>query len=412
MTRVRNLTVIVAVFALSACSLPTQPGQSHISSAEPLETPTSRSLTPTWREVDFLPLEVRVEQAIIVGEVTYFSNFGKTSDGLPGSKSVVGALNLNSGEILWQKEYKPLIPMTTDGSHLFVYTESNEIVAISMNDGALLWNISVDSQSLPFELLVGGDQLFYVSVDFSKTSLLAIDGRTGALDWLVSIDGRADMYKPTATSPFSSDRYRNLSYHDGMLYLRMSNVNWMLVAISAIDGSQLWDFPYDVRQTHGDSPPGTASHLAFGDKAVYFGVFGGFSYALDKSTGKMLWKTTGQISSPLYIDQQVIGLWDYQTIASLDANSGEVEWTTRLSDYIDITSPFVIFDKEYLVAYSWKPQENSFTLIDTASGVVISTWQFLLPTNCIPSSVTLVVQELRLYLVTPNCLGKFESPPR
>ena len=173
----------------------------------------------------------------------------------------------------------------------------------------------------------------------------------------------------------------------------------------------MWNFPFDIPATQGGGPPGAASLPAFSERAVYFGAFGGISYALDRDTGKVLWEREVDVDpNPVYINDQIITISGSQTIAALDAQTGALKWTVPFMDNgIGMLSSF-IFSNEHLIFYASDGDRGQLSVVNIGSGEVVFTLHPDFPRDCRPLlPVAFAIRGERLYLVTLNCIHSFQA---
>ena len=158
-------------------------------------------------------------------------------------------------------------------------------------------------------------------------NLYSVDAASGRQRWMLATDG------PLASTPaVAAGRVYALSF-DGRLY-----------AANAATGELLWKFAtegerrFEARGLHGMLPRSQTfadpfdtylSSPVVADGRVYFGSSDGHVYALDATSGALLWKQrTGDVvhASPAYADGRLyVGSWDGKLYA-LDAKTGAQVW--------------------------------------------------------------------------------------
>jgi outer membrane protein assembly factor BamB len=351
---------------------------------------------------------LRAQQALIVDDVVYLSNFGLTTTG-SATTSIISAVDLTTNKVLWNIEERPRAAMTSDGNHLYVLTDSG-IVAISTTDGSRLWQTSVDlaSSHEGDEILARDGWVFFTHSGGNTSELYALNAQTGSIVWTNSLTVAADPFKPVA-GPAYWDKYSVMVYDHGTLYVRMLGSRVMLIALDARDGHKLWDFSFDIAEWRGEGPPGAASSPAFTEQALYFGAFGGTFYALQRDTGKVLWKHQVDVDLPVYIDDQIIAISSYQNVGALDAQTGDLKWTVPfINGGIGTLSPF-IFSNGYLFFYSGDSNKGQLSAIDLKSGRIVFTLQPAFSNGCDTLfPVAFVLSDDNLELVTLNCVSRFQ----
>jgi len=172
--------------------------------------------------------------------------------------------------------------------------------------------------------VVAGGVVYIGSFD---GNLYAVDQETGKEKW------KFETPRQVASTP---------AVADGVIYLR--GYDAVLYAIDASTGTVKWRFTteferrFQANRMHG-YPPGFQtipdsfdlflSSPAVANGKVYFGSGDGGVYAVDATTGLLVWKfTTGDVvhASPAVVNGVVyIGSWDSYFYA-LDADNGQEKW--------------------------------------------------------------------------------------
>jgi len=196
---------------------------------------------------------------------------------------------------------------------------------------------------------VAGDQLFTMGAANGGEQVLCLDAVTGKQRWTAKMDGR--IYEnnwgdgPRCTPTVDGDQLYALSG------------NGLLACLSVKDGSILWKA--DLVADLGGKLQGwgyTESVLIDGNKVICTpGGDKGTMAALDKMTGKVLWRSTGikeeaQYSSPILIthegQRQVIQLLT-KTVFAVNPDNGELLWRSDFSGKVAVI-PTPIYHDGYL----------------------------------------------------------------
>lgn len=391
---------------------------------ESISPTTSVSSTPTpellleWSYK--FPVDGYVRQALIDENKLYFTSFGYTT------RPVVAGFDLKTNQLLWSIEQEPLIPMAKGSAALYLITDNN-VSAISASDGSTLWQTPVPSEDayLPNnELLASEVLVFYVATNDLTSEIHALEAQTGATMWTAPLPP-IDWFR---TSWQRSSFGYAMSYDEGVLYVRVS-VNrspnqFMLIALDTQSGQRLWDFPFtiDFPLNAGDSPEAAASELAFSEQAIYFGTVGDMSYAIQRDTGKLLWKREIQIDKPEYIDGQIVAFLNKTPsgnylpgIGALDSQNGDLLWMTPFQDIeannLTLASPFILLG-DYLILYSWGIDSNQLLILSIESGELVSRMTPAFSDGCQLAFVSFAADDETLYLVTEDCIHSFHIPWR
>jgi outer membrane protein assembly factor BamB len=196
---------------------------------------------------------------------------------------------------------------------------------------------------------VVGDQLFTMGAKDGGEHVISLDDQTGAQKWSVPLDNR--VYPNNW-----GDGPRSTPTVDGDLLYTLS-ANGVLGCLAAKDGKILWktDLVKDLGGKLQDWGY-TESVLIDGDKVICTpGGDQGTMAALDKKTGKVLWRSTGlkeaaQYSSPILIThegkKQLVQLLTKKVIG-VDPENGDVLWTANFPGRVAVI-PTPIYSKGYL----------------------------------------------------------------
>lgn len=254
-------------------------------------------------------------------------------------------------QVAWQWTLKgqcyaePLV----DGATVYAVTDAGEIIAGDSRTGKILWQKQLEQQSIVSEPALKGDRLFVAS---RQGNVYAFESKTGAELWRRSVpdDGfqaplsvAADLLLLPSTSGTvyaisQSDgktawlHKGNLKYntravvHDGGIFIGgWSNSFFRL----GLDGRQLWRF--------SPGRGGFAREAVVDENRVYIPSRDNHVYALEASTGKLLWRFPALDPSNLLTVKQQQQQQDRITFAdltgrfvSLDARTGAPvsEWNT------------------------------------------------------------------------------------
>ena len=204
--------------------------------------------------------------------------------------------------------------------------------------------------------IVWGDKLFTVTClpESSERVLLCFDRNSGKLLWQQAVVKSPLERKHPLNSHASSTPVT-----DGkLIYVAFLDVDKMVVAAYDFDGKQKWFVrPGPFASQHGFC----SSPLLFKDKVIVNGDHDGDSYlvALDRKTGKTIWKTPRQNHTRSYcapLIREMAGrtqmtLSGDKSCGSYDPNSGKLLWIIDGPTEQFVASP-VYSEKTGLVYFS------------------------------------------------------------
>ncbi len=362
------------------------------------------------------PMNWEAGQSVIVRDVVYFSNFDFTDGTAQGTTSIIAAYNMTDRKLLWHIERQPLIPMANDGERLFVLTGKG-IEAISTQDGSTLWQTVVGTAKSDHyydELLSTDGWLFYSASQSDTTKLYALKAQTGELMWMTSLDAPMDWFKP---DPYRGrwNEHRAVNYYGGQLYVRMTTdisgndkFQFKLTALDALNGSKMWDFPFETPTTRGDSPPFAASNPAYGEQAIYLSTFGSTTYSLRRDNGKVLWTRKLNLDHLFYINDEIIALGDREIVEGINPQTGDMKWSVPLIGGSASMIPPPVFLNGYLIWYIGGLNKGEVSVIDLRSGERVHTAQPSFPSDCSTFPTALALYKERVYLTTLDCIHSFD----
>lgn len=244
-----------------------------------------------------------------------------------GSECSLVALDATSGDRLWSASYPTDTwywgPTVVNG-HVYV-THGDTVVAFGAENGTQRWQFALDDRIWARPVVHDG-RLYVGSV---TTSVYAIDASDGTGYWatetgtgnvrdlaavgdtvFVVDEGRVTALGAESgeaawvTDAGSNTGFNSVSTSGDLLYLStLGERGGSVLALSAVDGSVRW------RQTETGSVPNPAwnSHLAVGTEGVYFGNGDQTLYALDRSSGDILWQrlNDGYTLGPTLVDGEL-----------------------------------------------------------------------------------------------------------
>ena len=332
------------------------------------------------------------------------------------ASSQVFAADLNSGEIIWnykgdRPDFYPSFLAAGDGRVFVTVTNSNKlknmsegfIYALDENDGRFLWKYQTQKQiSHPSPVLAEGK----VFIGDESGAIYAIETNTGNLVWKRQLEALWIHSSP--------------AYKLGIIYVGTETSDTgdgktgkgsFLYALDAKDGRVLWRFESDWRgYDMANFIHGTPAIL---EDTVYFGVENGWFYALNKDSGKVIWKKiitkgtrtaareaagtglVGVSTAPaLGYGKIFVGTWEGNFVA-LDQKDGTTIWEYNYGNEGTDSSAVladgkVCFGSHYLDFYCFNEKNGKVIWKEKLGG----------PSTALSSGI----------LVVPNDLAAAESP--
>lgn len=205
----------------------------------------------------------------------------------------VFAVDLTSGKFIWNYKgdmpnFYAAAPAVGEGKVFVRVTNSNQlknmsqgfIYALDENDGKFLWKYQTKKQITHSNPLFAEGKVF---IGDESGSVYAIDAKEGKLIWQQQLEAYQIHSSP--------------AYDNGVIYVGTettdegggrSDKGSYMYALSAKDGQTLWRFESDWRSN--EMPNLIHGTPAISNGVVYFGSENGWFYALNKDSGKVIWK--------------------------------------------------------------------------------------------------------------------------
>lgn len=223
----------------------------------------------------------------------------------------INGLDPATGEKRYARSIGSMASMTAmlpvgDGDFITSGVGSNAVWRLHAADGSVVWRSSFSKGASGLgdcPQVTDGTRVFcdYVSPVFPDTSTVignltaervyALDLTTGAPVWDIALESGSLPIRNEAAIPM---------LYGGMLYLGSAVAPWMH-AIDAPSGMLVWQ-----RQTRGAVKGGIVEV----DGTIYFGDLGGYLWALDATTGRVIgdkqMRTPFNVGSPIVVGETLI----------------------------------------------------------------------------------------------------------
>ena len=256
------------------------------------------------------------------------------------------ALDKKSGKIKWLFTSQYPINSSPALQNGMVYFSDNQQCLYSLNasTGKMIWKYEF-GESKPYDwsfdyyysspTLIGNQ----IIIGAKDGYVYKINQNTGKPAWKFKSEG---IVRSTA---YVQDGALFFGDTDGILYavdLNTGKEVWRFLTVG--NGLKNEDFGFDRRAI--------ISSPVIKNDIIVFGCRDGFLYAVDKKTGKELWRMDHQvswvISSPAIVDNIVVtGTSDGRFVQAIDLNTGKEIWKHRTANIV-WSSPVVQNNKVYI----------------------------------------------------------------
>ena len=219
-------------------------------------------------------------------------------------------------------------------------SDDHFVYALDAASGQMLWSFETGDAIRSSPTVAGGA----VYVGSNDNHVYALDAATGEMLW------KHDTSKAVQYSPV---------VNDGVVYIgARGDVDYSVHALDAMTGEQVWaaGAPY---------PYGAEFAVTVANGKLYAPGESGESYAMDVSTGDVLWSVSVGMGSesPPAVSDGVVYLTAVNTAYALDEATGEEIWSYGTEMFPAVDHPAVVVDGVYYFA----PGSNLYAL-DVATG--------------------------------------------
>lgn len=222
----------------------------------------------------------------------------------PNSTGGFYAIDAGTGKIKWsylENNFFYAEP-TAAGGLVYELDEGGNMLAFNQNTGTISWSTPIGHLYNDASNATVVDGTLYVGS--SDSSLYAINANTGAVEW--KINTVVDPGSPTVVG--------------GVVYFTSDKV----YAVNASNGAQLWSsYPSPYTDDEFPGRPDVVNGI------VYIGAVGNYFYALDATTGSLLWKFgSGQVNASATVANGIVYVLNASgTLYALDAIMGTQKWS-------------------------------------------------------------------------------------
>ena len=228
------------------------------------------------------------------------------------------ALDAKSGGVIWVAEPPSLYrgwsaeaaPVVA-GNRIYVHGEYNELLALNIDTGEVLWSYSPSRMAESPPMVTGG--VVYLT---SVTKVHALDESTGNIIW-----------------SYDTDKYPARDFPalivDGLYYFFPDD---HVYALDVDTGDPVWTYVLEGSVT-------TAPYVA--DGMVFVGSEEPRFYALDAASGDLLWSSDIEgwmLESPTLADGVLYGEFNDGNLRALDVSTGETLWQFQKGYFWDNVS--------------------------------------------------------------------------
>jgi outer membrane protein assembly factor BamB len=237
------------------------------------------------------------------------SIFGINNNGL------AFAMNVQKGKARWKQQVANLnasAPTYADGVVFISNLEPGQVIALSAQDGHVLWKHPLPGRTESSPLVVGNK----VIMGCECNTVYALDRTTGKTIWQRHVNGAVK------AAP---------AYENGIVYI--GDYGGELNAIRVGDGSIKWQTGSQGTSFGRSGQFYATAAVAFG--RVYVGNTDGRMYSFDQQTGKLIWSHStsnyvyaGAVAARTADTQPTVYFGSYDgTFYALDARTGEERWS-------------------------------------------------------------------------------------
>jgi len=231
---------------------------------------------------------------------------GTSSHGYDPTNEYIYCINRSDGTVIWSRDIYGGIPESIQYDNDKIYFTSDVIYALDKEDGAINWTYQMDAFSVTKPILK--NNAFFTAT--SGGTMYKVDIDDGSSIWSVSL------------SDFSWD---NSITADGKGHIFLAlYADGTINSYDEYTGELLWTYYLHDR---------SLSFNAYYDNVLFISDMSGYVYALNSSTGILIWEKkvgdTFDISSPSISGGLLfIGTRDFEqgSFFALDVRNGDILW--------------------------------------------------------------------------------------
>ena len=263
---------------------------------------------------------------------------------------IIYAVDINNGEILWDKNVKQKIiaGISCDDFNIFFVSNDGFVSAIS-HDGLFLWKSFVGQiYTMPFAF----DQHLVVRTIDNK--FISLNTLNGSQNW--------EYISPSPVLTFHS--WGKMSFSDGIIFSGLPSGKCL--ALNLKSGALVWEASYSLPKgtTDIDRANDTTSKPLIIEPFIFVVSSKGYLAMLDKENGQSLWsRTFSSFYGSVQVDESIVSIHNSGSIYSFSQQTGKVEW--RNADYINRDIKLPIVKGDYLISGDF---EGYLHFIESKSG--------------------------------------------
>ncbi len=248
-----------------------------------------------------------------------------------GVQNQLFALNANTGALLWKYTTAYITSSPTVANGVLYVGAANEpsLYALNAVTGAFLWKYATGGGRIDFAPAVANGTVYFG--DDGEQSVYALNAMTGALTWKYKADGDVDS---------------SAAVVNGVVYIGNSAPGFY--ALNASTGALLWRF-------YANGNPGdTCGNPTVANGLIYIGCYSFFAgnsvYAFDGATQLVVWQGAFGSDSPTVANGVAyVGSGD-DNVYALDASTGALLWKYTTGGSLD-SPPTVVNGMVYIGAW-------------------------------------------------------------
>lgn len=335
-----------------------------------LSSCTSLSALKFWENEDFdldepMPLKNITEKKEMVSNWTlnftgkndlgnFIPSFSSKSIYFADSEGNVKSIDIASGNINWQKQFKSLSAGIASGYGISVISDNDgNVIALDQADGSVIWTKNVQGEVLS-QAVISAKSIF---IKTSSGELISLDKNTGEISWSY----RAKL--PPLTIKGSSRPVIN----EDIIYASFDNGR--LVAFEIDTGYPLWDGA--ISYTEGVSE---LENIIDSDSSPL--IEGGFAYTtnyqgnlniFDVAQRRSIWQSKlSSFYTPIITRGLIILIESNSNIKSFSINNLQESWQSK--SYLNRGLSNAVSFEGYIIIGDY---EGYIHMIDPISGITV-----------------------------------------
>lgn len=314
----------------------------------------------------------------------------------------VEAYDLIKRQILWTTSNDNLFNLQLDDYRLYIINSNSvkpedvKLLAISRENGKVLWSISLPTHTPDTEIETGGEAVFIGS----GNSLYKLDANNGNILWQKTLPHGFIINSAWFGGSTVYSEYNAMEYYGGMLVVRLSKSDrGALVAYNTQNGDEIWHVAFELKPLGESGPMMISSSPIFQDGNIFFVSWEKQMFWLDSTTGEIDWK--GRIEFPVVrpmLQGERAYIPYFNGLKCIEITTGSTIWDTSLN-LLTIRAPLLSIDGNLVTILEESAKRSELIKFDSQTGQTKSILDLSSVDKCIGCVMAMRAIDQSIYVV-------------